>query len=382
MWVFKLIGILYLAVNALLIVRLFFVLRGARAPLALRVFLCLAAIGFSVAFPLSRVVEGNGPWVRAFTFAGTIWLAFVLHALLAWLLVGLFRLCNRCFRWLTIAPERLPRWRVAVCGGIALSAALATASGWVNTQYPTVRNVTLRAPAGMEPLRVVALSDTHLGRLVSPSDFSRLVDLIEPLRPDLVLFAGDILDDHYGFDPVATRQSLQRLAPKLGVWGVLGNHEYIAGQGDASVRLLEEGGIRILRDAWNDVGERILLIGRDDRSGERFSGRKRKTIPEILANLPARLRERPRILLDHQPFHLEEAQAANVLLQISGHTHKGQLFPFNYVVALIYENAYGYSRRDRTHYWVSSGAGTWGPRSRTTGRPEIVAIDMIPPPAR
>ncbi|MDR3323532.1 MAG: metallophosphoesterase [Zoogloeaceae bacterium] len=378
MSIFTLIKWLYFAVNAYLIIRLSLALRGAGKIRVFRVLACLGAFLLSIAYPVSRMVEGNGFFARALTFSGTFWLSLVLHVLLLLIVLGLFRFCNRRFSWLVIPPSCLPRWRIGACGGIVGAALLISGLGWVNTQRPTVREITLPTPSGTAPLKIVALSDTHLGRLVSPADFSRLIDLAEPFQPDLVLFAGDILDDYYGLDVAATRASLKRLNPPLGVWGVLGNHEYIAGDPETSRQLLEQSCIRILRDDWANLDGKLLLVGRDDRSRERFEGQPRKPLAEILAGIPAPLNAQTKILLDHQPFHLEDAQNADVFLQLSGHTHKGQLFPFNFVVALLYENAYGHSQRGQTHYWVSSGAGTWGPRSRTTGRPEILLIRLVP----
>lgn len=411
--IFTLIKWLYAAINIYLIVLLYRSLRGNGVVRVARVVSCLAAMLFSVAFPVSRMIEGNSLWAKSVTFAGTFWLSFILQVLLVLLALWLLRrllifLAYIQTRWRYPAysfwkvnvREFPPHQRYAVCGIVIGAALLISSLGWLNTQHPVVREITLPAPANLQtPLKIVALSDTHLGRLVSPEDFSRLIDLIEPLQPDLVLFAGDIIDDHDGYSPAATRASLSRLHPRLGVWGILGNHEYISAEqrgkvpatlpigkldyavghgAETSLALLEQGGFHMLRDEWADLGGELLLVGRDDRSLERFTKQKRKTLPELLADVPAEQKQRPMILLDHQPFHLEEAEQAGAFLQLSGHTHNGQLFPFNWLVALIYENAYGYYQRGDTSYWVSSGAGTWGPRARTTGRPEVVLIKVEP----
>jgi predicted MPP superfamily phosphohydrolase len=216
---------------------------------------------------------------------------------------------------------------------------------------------------------------------VSPVFFDKLVDLIASTSPDLVLFAGDIIEyDFDSSDIAAITATLQRLKPRLGVWGVLGNHEHIGGRGELRKHLLKQIGFRILVDEWAEVGEaegeRILLIGRNDFSSRRFAGHERKALDEILADAP--VDGRLKILLDHQPHDLAAAEAAGVYLQVSGHTHNGQLFPVNWIVAAMYENAYGHSTRGGTNYWVTSGAGTWGPRVRTSGRTEIVSIDLVP----
>ncbi|MDR0672611.1 MAG: metallophosphoesterase [Zoogloeaceae bacterium] len=376
MSVFSLIRWLYVAINIALIVVLYLNLRRMGWRRGWSAGVCLLPVALSLAFPAARMLDGNGLLARGIAFAGTFWLSFVLHTLLLLVLSGVFRGCVRIFRAPRLAPERAEGKRKATLLGIMGGALCLSILGWMNAQQPpTARELRLEA-ATTRPLRIVALSDLHLGRLVSPAYFSRLVDAIVPLRPDMLLFAGDILDDYHGLDTRAMRADLARLQLPLGAWGVLGNHEYIAGNADESRRLLEEGGIRVLRDEWADVDGAVLLVGRDDHSRRRFTGEARKTLPEILADAPATLRQCPMIVLDHQPLLLEESETAGAFLQFSGHTHNGQLFPFNFVVRWIYENAHGYSRRGQTHYWVSAGAGTWGPRVRTTSRPEIVLFQI------
>jgi predicted MPP superfamily phosphohydrolase len=393
MSIFAVIRGIYVVINIALIAGLYLNLRRVGWRRAWSAGVCLLALALSLAFPAARMLEGNGLWARGMAFAGTFWLAFVLHALILWMLLGVFRGGCRVFHW-RCTPEHAQYWRkvtlLVVMGGAFCLSLL----GWWNAQQsPVVHELRLQA-ATARPLRVVALSDLHLGRLVSPAYFARIIETIKPLRPDMLLLAGDILDDYHGLDTQAMRAALEKLQLPLGAWGVLGNHEYIAGDAERSRRLLEAGGIRVLRDEWVDVEGQVLLVGRDDVSRRRFTGEARKTLPEILADVPAALRQRsalrqqnalrqqdalrqqPMIVLDHQPLLLEESEAAGAFLQFSGHTHNGQLFPFNFVVRWLYENAYGYSQRGQTHYWVSAGAGTWGPRVRTTSRPEIVLIQI------
>lgn len=371
----------YFSFNFALIMRLYCALRGPGMSRARRVGICLPVVALALAFPASRLIEGNGFGVKALTFAGTFSLSIMLHAVLVWALVDVFRLFNRCFHWLVIAPAQRVQWRHRCCAGIAGAALLLSCAGFINTQYPMVREVKLPAPAGTAPLRIVLVSDVHLGRLASPEFFAGVVDQIVPLSPDLVLFAGDILE--YDFDPAdagALAAALQRLKPRLGIWSVTGNHEYIGGRGGLSRSLLRQIGMGLLVDQWAAVGEapgeKLLLIGRDDRSAGYTTGHPRKALREIIADAPKD--GRLKILLDHQPFRLEEAEAAGIYLQVSGHTHNGQLFPVNWLVAMLFENAHGHSVRGGTHYWVTSGVGTWGPRVRTSGRAEIVQIDLVP----
>jgi predicted MPP superfamily phosphohydrolase len=370
---------LYVIFNVVFIARFYFALRGPGISRSVRVGLCLLGVALSLAMPVVREVGGNAFWIKALAFLGHFWFAFMFHALLAWGLLGVFRLFNWRFRWLVIKEEDRVRWRHRSCAGIAVAALVMCVAGWVNAQYPVVREVKLSVPANVAPLRIVALSDLHLGRLASDGFLSGVVDLIEPLSPDIVLFLGDIVEVDFGPSEVpAIAAVLQRLKPRLGVWGVMGNHEYIEGRGKQSKQLLDQIGIQMLIDQWVMLGEKpdeqILLIGRRDR----YAGR--KPVQKVIENVPEENRGALKILLDHQPTDLKGAEEAGVFLQLSGHSHNGQFFPLNFIVPFLFENAYGYYKRGQTHYWVSSGAGAWGPRIRTSGRPEIMLINLVPQP--
>ena len=394
---------LYVAFNIGFIALFYFALRGSGISRLVRVGFCLLAVALSLAFAVSREWGGysnwnkavsyaghlfpvllewgsNSTWVKAVSSAGHFWFAFMYHASLVWVLLGVFRFANWRFRWFVLAEEDRVRWRHRSCVGIATVALLMCIGGWINSQYPVVREEKLPVPASVAPLRIVALSDLHLGRLASVDFLSNVVDLIEPLSPDIVLFLGDVIE--HDFDPSevqATVAVLQRLKPRFGIWGVVGNHEYFKAKGKQNIRLLNQIGIRMLVDNWVVLGEkpdeRILLIGRSDYSWAR------KPVDKIIANVSEKDKGALKILLDHQPLGLEEAEKAGVFLQLSGHSHNGQFFPLNFIVPFLFENAYGYYRRGQTHYWVTSGVGAWGPRIRTSGRPEIMLIDLVPQPA-
>lgn len=365
----------YFLINFWLLARLFLALQGTGI---FRVAACLLALLAFCAYPLGRVLQGNAWPVRLVAVVGSLWIALAVYAFLLLLAVDVFRLLSRAFHgWPPLAGGS-PAMRYAVCGAIAGGALLIAFIGWINTALPVVREVDLNLPAPQgsplagRTLSVAAVSDIHLGRVVSSEYFSRLIDLIAPRKPDMVLFLGDVLDDYPGLDEKAMAQAVQRLRPPLGVWGILGNHEYIAGGAGRSMDILRQCGIHMLRDEWAAPGGQVLLVGRDDRAGMRLPGPPRASLPEILATVPANLRALPLIVLDHEPLQLDQAEAAGAALQLSGHVHGGQLFPFNFIVAAFFENAYGPSRRGTTQYWVSSGAGTWGPRVRTIHRPEIL----------
>jgi predicted MPP superfamily phosphohydrolase len=216
-------------------------------------------------------------------------------------------------------------------------------------------------------------SDIHMGTIIGPRRMTKLVEMINSQNPDIILFAGDIVDEDLA--PVVRQNlgsALLGLKAPMGIFGITGNHEYIGGA-EAAVKYLQDHGVIILRDSVVRVGDSFFLAGREDRDKPRFSGRPRLEVEELLKNTDKSF---PVILLDHQPFNLEKAQAAGADLQLSGHTHHGQLWPLNYITSAIYEVSMGYLKKSDSHFYVSPGFGGWGPPVRIGNRPEIVKITI------
>lgn len=212
-------------------------------------------------------------------------------------------------------------------------------------------------------------SDLHLGTILGRSFLNDLVDKINALKPDIILLAGDIIDED--INPVIKNnvgEELVRLKSKYGVFAITGNHEYIGGVKTA-VQYLTAHGINVLRDRYEKVAGSFYVVGREDRSIRQFAGKQRKNLNELLAGIDKSL---PIIMMDHQPFGLNEAFENGIDLQFSGHTHNGQLWPINFIIEKIYDLAWGYEVRGDTHYYVSCGVGGWGPPIRTGSRPEII----------
>lgn len=380
MSVFLILVLVFLGLNGWLLYRLWRALRGTGL---IRVVACLLMLLLIIGFPATYKSDSTNPLILFWLWAGAFWIAWFDYALLLTLVTDGFRLVNKRFGWWpTLSPER-PLVRYTTCATVAGASLLICVIGWYNTTQPVVREITLNLPAENAPQRtltVAALSDIHLGRLVPASHLDKLTTLIAPHQPDIVLFMGDVIDDRVGLDPAATRAALQRLHPPLGIWGIPGNHEYISGDIDSGLRFLQQSGIHVLRDGWAAPGGKLLLVGRDDYSSPRFTGQPRAALQDILKTIPIADRQLPLIILDHQPQQLEEAAQAGPALQLSGHTHKGQIWPFNWLVALAHENIYGLSQKGETRFWVSSGAGTWGPPVRTSGRSEVllIRINFVP----
>ena len=217
------------------------------------------------------------------------------------------------------------------------------------------------------PLKIVMLSDLHAGFHNPRAEVGRWVDLINAEHADFILIAGDMIDGNVRpLKAQGTADELKRLnAPTI---ACLGNHEYITGLNKA-LDLLGETSIRILRDDTLSMGG-VTIVGRDDRSN-----RHRKSVEQLMQGIN---RENYVILLDHQPYHLEEAEQNGVDLQLSGHTHRGQVWPLNWVTKKMYECDYGQWRRGNTDYYVSSGMGIWGGKFRIGTDSEYTVITVTP----
>jgi len=216
-------------------------------------------------------------------------------------------------------------------------------------------------------------SDLHLGTINGKNFAYRVVDRINKQKPDIILLAGDIIDED--INPVLrdnVGEALLELNAKYGVYAITGNHEYIGGVNDA-VEYLNRHNIHMIRDSYVKIDNSFYVVGREDRDSKRFADYSRKPLNEILEGIDKSL---PVIMMDHQPFQLNEAMENGIDLQLSGHTHNGQLWPVNYIMGMIYELPWGYKLKGSTQYYVSCGVGGWGPPVRIGSRPEIINIKL------
>jgi hypothetical protein len=231
---------------------------------------------------------------------------------------------------------------------------------------------------GNEEISIAVASDLHLGTIVARRMARKIIQRINSVKPDLILLAGDVVDEDLG--PMIRfnlGECLRELQAPMGVYAVTGNHEYIGGV-EKACQYLEEHGIRVLRDEWIRLGNGLQVVGREDHDKFRFTGQKRRTLADILEGVD---RSFPVILMDHQPFSLQEAEFNRIDLSLSGHTHHGQLWPLNHITKAIYEVSWGYKKKSDTHYYISCGVGTWGPPVRIGNRPEILELILKINPA-
>ncbi|MFC0558207.1 metallophosphoesterase [Halalkalibacter alkalisediminis] len=246
------------------------------------------------------------------------------------------------------------------------------AYGLFNAYSPVIRRYQIEIPkkvSKQKMMKIVVASDMHFGTLSGKAHLNRLVTLVNGLRPDLILLPGDIIDDNpKPFIKKKMDDKMRELTAPLGVYGVLGNHEYYGGQIPWFTKIMNEIDIRILQDEIINIEGMCYLVGRKDKTDKR-----RKTIKELVKELNDEL---PIIMMDHQPYQLEEAMTNQVDIIVSGHTHRGQMAPNHLITKRMYELDWGYKKKDQLHAFVSSGFGFWGPPIRLGSRSEIVVIDL------
>ena len=246
------------------------------------------------------------------------------------------------------------------------------------------------------PLKLVLMSDLHLGYHNSRAEFAKWVDKVNAEQPDLVLIAGDIID--ISVRPLLEENVAEEFKRiKAPIYACLGNHEYYSGEPRAQ-KFYRDAGIHLLRDSvvtLPDYGN-LTIIGRDDRTNGR---RAPLSSPEgdTIAMPPAtKTIDSPSgavgeaapllrglaldgsfsILLDHQPYHLERTAAAGIDFQFSGHTHYGQVWPISWIEDAIYECAYGSLTKGNTRFYVTSGIGIWGGKFRIGTQSEYVVLTL------
>ncbi len=290
---------------------------------------------------------------------GNSWLVIMFYLLMAFLLLDIGRLVH-------LVPATWLKGNAittVVLTGLMLTTFIAGNIHYRNKQRQEINLTTDKALD--RPLKIVMLSDLHAGFHNRRAEVSRWVDMINAEQADLILIAGDMVDGNVRpLQEQGTAEELRRLnAP---TFACVGNHEYITGL-DKALDLLNMTDIHILRDDTVTV-DGVTIAGRDDRIN-----RHRKSVKQLLQGVD---RNHYIIMLDHQPYQLEEAEQNGVDLQLSGHTHRGQVWPLNWVTRAMYECDYGQYQRGKTDYYVSSGMGIWGGKFRIGTDSEYVVINV------
>jgi uncharacterized protein len=329
-----------------------------------------------VIFIFAKILESRHSSIisDALNILGGFWLAFMLYGFIFFLISDILLLTLRITRIISVENIFLfRRWSFIFTVGLS---SLLIIGGFITALIPVIKeyNITINKSDGdIKTLRIAAVSDIHLGSVIRKRSIKKLSSILQGMNPDIVLLLGDIVDGEIG--PVMRGDLLQYFTvPKChdGLYAITGNHEFIGGAG-RTIPYIESKGIRVLKDEIVTLEGGIQLIGRIDRDSRRFYGKERLPLSELMKNTDT---TKPVILLDHQPFNLDESAKNGIDLELSGHTHNGQMWPLNYVTARIYELSYGYLRKANSQFIVSSGYGLWGPRVRSGSRSEVLLINI------
>ncbi len=349
-------------------------IRGTPA-LALGLFFALMV----VAPFLGRLLRDGSALFNAAELLTFVWMGIAFYLFILNLGADLWNLV------FALTRAAFPAARFPALGGPRLFWGIAAVTtvivGWAAIEASNVRIQRITVPTtklapGTAPIRIVQVSDVHLGLLVGKRRLEAILGRIRAAGPDLLVSTGDMLDavgDH--LEPLA---ALWRgVTPPLGKYAVTGNHEYYTGIPGA-LAFLDGAGFRVLRDEALVIPGAANLIGREYRAPGGLAGspaRSRQLAELVRAGDPGLFT----LLLNHLPSGFEEAAAPlGVDLQLSGHTHDGQLFPFRWLVRLSFRHVAGLHRQGDSLLYVSRGTGTWGPPLRFLAPPEVTLFELIP----
>jgi predicted MPP superfamily phosphohydrolase len=317
------------------------------------------------------------PQARFIAWPASLWMGFAFFVLVQ-------LLASDAFIWLAgsvahaatgnaVDSAPLAGTRAALVAGVALAAGgLALRNGLAPPADKRVEIELTRWPAELDGLRIAQISDIHIGPILGRAFAAQLTERVNALQPDLIAVTGDLVD---GSAEQLSEQvePFRALAAPLGVYFVTGNHDFMSGAPAWSQKAAELG-MRVLRNERVELasrGARFDLVGVDDHRGDVFGGAGGE---DLDAALEGRDPAVPALLLAHDPSTFKRAHARSIDLQISGHTHGGQIFPFNWFVRLAIPFVAGRYRRGEAELYVSRGTGFWGPPMRLGSPAEITEI--------
>lgn len=306
---------------------------------------------------------------------GTAWFFILLYFFVVMAAKDLFGLTNRLFHFMPgDAITRYTKENWVGLGFMVGFIALLMFCGYlkytwkVRVELPVQMYKTMGDSINSKPLRILAMSDLHLGYGIGEKEFQGWVDIINKEKPDIVFIAGDIIDNSLRpLNEGRFAEIFREIEAPMGIYACLGNHEYISGI-EGSLDFMKKAGIHLLRDTVAEIDSSFYVIGRDDRSNLR-----RKPVKDLVEGLDT---SKPIFLLDHQPYNLEETEAYGIDLQISGHTHQGQVWPISLITKKLYEIDHGFLKKGNSNIYVSSGIGIWGGKFRIGTQSEYVVIDV------
>lgn len=371
---FILILLLYLAANFYVFYRMWVAMPPNLIGRVILVsFAAVAILSLFIFFTMDSIMPVG--LASFFYKVGTSWLFILIYFFIVLFVKDLFGLANRFLHFMP--SDALTRYTKDNWVGLAFMVGFITLLmicgylkyRWkVRVEVPIEIEKVMSDSTRFRPLRIVAVSDLHLGYGIGKGELEEWIDKINSENPDIVLIAGDIIDNSVRpLNEGNFAESFKKIKAPMGIYACSGNHEYLSGIKE-SIDFIDRAGINLLRDSVAEIDSCFYIVGRDDRSNP-----KRKELSELVSSLDD---SKPIILLDHQPYNLEETERNCIDLQISGHTHQGQVWPISQITKAIYEIDHGLMKKGNTNIYVSSGIGIWGGKFRIGTQSEYVVIDI------
>lgn len=346
---------------------------GLPADLILGIFMILMV----VAPILVRISERHGyeALARGLAYIGFTWMGLLFIFISVSFFFDIYRLLHFLARMLTRSPlENFTLSLRNFCTLAMLFSFAAVIYGYfealhIRTEHVTVK--TSKIPEKIGRFRVVQISDVHLGLIVGKSRLKRILRKVEDARPDILVSTGDLVDGQMD-DLEMLTDMFQKIPTQYGKFAITGNHEFYAGL-DRALAFTKKAGFTILRGEGLTVSDLVTVVGVDDPARKRYFPDPAASEKALLEKMP---REKFTLFLKHQPI-ISSGSLGRFDLQLSGHTHKGQIFPFNLVTKFYYRMHTGLSKvNGDALLYVSRGSGTWGPPVRFLSPPEVTVIDI------
>jgi len=313
---------------------------------------------------------------RVIAFGGYTWMGLLFLMVCSSIMVDLYRLLVYLVQFIpgidVVRMSFLPRHYFLFI--VSLSLAI-TIYGYFEARQIRIEKIVIRSPkipVHASPLRIAQISDVHIGLIVRHDRLQRIADQVKETKPHLFLSTGDLVDGQIN-NLEGLAEILKEVKSRYGKYAITGNHEFYAGLGQA-LEFTENAGFTILRGKVVTIGDFMTIVGVDDPAGSGLRKSDGEIERELLGKAPA---DRFTLLLKHRP-DVEKDSAGLFDLQLSGHVHKGQVFPFRLFTRLFYPMYAGfYELSPGSHLYVSRGTGTWGPPIRFLTPPEVTLIELV-----
>jgi predicted MPP superfamily phosphohydrolase len=344
---------------------------GLKAGLPLGIFMLVMVLApIIVRMAESRGMEG---FARLFSHLGYAWLGLLFIFFSTSVAMDVYRAGAHAAGWLSGADlsSYIPSARTAFLMPIIV-AVLGYAYGYYEALNIRTERVVIETPKVTKPVKIAQISDVHLGLIIRETRLRRILEKVTAEEPDMLVATGDLVDGQINSLP-GLAELFQKVEPPLGKYAVMGNHEFYAGHRQ-SLGFIERAGFKILRGKAVSAGG-LTVAGVDDPTGMRFGNPGNVSAAAVLEPLP---REGFTLLLKHRP--VVDGESAGLFdLQLSGHTHRGQIFPFVLAVRAFYPRVNGlHDAGGGSRLYVSRGTGTWGPPVRVFSPPEVTIIELRP----